>query len=74
MGGGGCPGILTLIQGFQSTCPGIGPLEVGKYAIDELKVFAFLENVISNLKAEVTAEYLSLEGVTNCINILDIGG
>ena len=25
-GGGGCPGILTKIQGFLSTCPGIGPL------------------------------------------------
>ena len=25
-GGGGCPGILTQIQGLLSTCPGIGPL------------------------------------------------
>ena len=26
LGGGGCPGIMTQIQGFPSTCPGIGPL------------------------------------------------
>ena len=25
-GGEGCPGILTKIQGFRSTCPGICPL------------------------------------------------
>ena len=30
-GGGWCPGILTQIQGLLSTCPGIGPLWVGKY-------------------------------------------
>ena len=26
LGGGGCPGILTQIQGFLTMCPGIGPL------------------------------------------------